>query len=410
MRNSPVYYGWYVLAASAASEMLVQGATSYASGLFVLPLQGEFHISRAAATLPVLILFAGAMLMAPLVGRALDTRSVRFVMPLGAILLAASFAGIAATRSLPLMALILFVPAAIAFMAAGPLNTSTLASRWFYSRRGLAQGLAAVATSGGSFTVIPLLGAAIQHYGWRQALFWEGVIVSVVIVALALLVLRDRPRDMGLQDHPENQGRPANVAADDHLRWTDILSSRAFWIPCLTLAAISATSQALVSSLVAYGVQLGMLPIAATLLISIFGIVAAITKVAAGLLADRINPRALLIVAALAMTASWILLSIFAVPAILFAAAGLAGVALGCALPTAAALVANSFGSGRFGQVMGWAYALTAALLLSSVIFAGVMFDKTKSYHVPFIVFAALLACISLLVLTVPPTRKTSVS
>ncbi len=412
MRNSPVYYGWFVLAASAVSEMLVQGATSYSAGLFVLPLQAEFHISRAVANLPVLILFAGAMLVAPLAGRALDTRSIRLVVPVGAVLLAASFAGIAVTHSLLVMALILFFPAAIAFMAAGPLNTSTLASRWFYRRRGLAQGFAAVATSAGGFTVVPLLSAAIQRHGWRPALFYEGVIESVIIVVLALLVLRDRPSDMGLQDHPENQGRSANAAKTrtPSVRWTDILFSGAFWIPCLTLAAISATSQAIVITLVPYGVQLGMTPVAAALPISVFAIVAAITKVSAGLLADRINQRFLLIVAALSMTLSWLALSFFAVPAALFAAAGLAGIALGCALPTTAGLVANSFGSARFGPVMGWGYALTAALLLSSVIFAGAMFDKTRSYHIPFMVFAVLLACISLLVMTVAPARKTSAS
>lgn len=410
MRNSPVYYGWFVLAASAVSEMLVQGATSYASGLFILPLQAEFHISRALASLPVLILFAGAMLIAPAVGRALDTRTIRLVMPLGAVLLAASFAGIAATHSLLVMALILFFPAAIAFMAAGPLNTSTLASRWFYRRRGLAQGLAAVATSGGGFTVVPLLSAAIQHYGWRAALLYEGLVEGVLIVGLALLVLRDRPSDMGLQDNPENQGRPANTAAVERVGWSEILFDRAFWIPCLTVAAISATSQALVTNLTPYGVQLGMMPLAAALPISAFAIAAAITKVVAGLLADRINQRFLLIVAALGMTSCWLSLSLFALPAVLFVAACLAGIALGCALPTAAGLVANSFGSPHFGQVMGCGYALTAALLLSSVIFAGIMFDKTKSYHVPFVVFAVLLACVSVLVMTVPPTRKTSVA
>lgn len=408
MRNSPVYYGWYVLAASAVSEMLVQGATAYASGLFVLPLQAEFHISRAVANLPVLILFAGAMLMAPLAGRALDVWSIRRVVPVGAILLAASFAGIAVTHSLAVMAVILVLPAAIAFMAAGPLSTSTLASRWFYRRRGLAQGFAAVATSAGGFIVVPLLGAAIQRHGWRAALFYEGVIEGVIIVALALLVLRDRPSSMGLQDHPENQGRPTNAPIAERLGWGEILFSRAFWIPCLTLAAISGTCQAIVITLVPYGVQLGMTPVAAALPISVFAIVAAITKVVAGLLADRINQRALLIVAALAMTASWLLLTVLALPPALFAAAGLAGLALGCALPTAAGLVAGSFGSARFGQVMGWGYALTAALLLSSVIFAGVMFDKTKSYHIPFLVFAVLLAGISLLVIMVAPVRKTS--
>lgn len=406
MRNSPFYYGWAVLAASAVSEMLVQGATAYAAGLFVLPLQAEFHISRAAANLPVLILFAGAMLIAPLVGRALDTRPIRLVVLLGAILLGLSFAAIAATHSLLVMAVILFLPAAVAFMAAGPLNTSTLASRWFYRRRGLAQGLAAVATSGGGFTVVPLLSAAIQRHGWRSALFYEGVIDAIIIVVLALLVLRDRPSDLGLQDHPENQGQLTNIFSRERLRWTDILFSRAFWIPCLVLAAISATAQAMVITLVAYGVQLGMTPIAAALPISAFAIVAAITKIVAGLLADRINQRFLLIVAALAMTVSWLCLSFFALPPALFVAACLAGVALGCSLPTTAGLIAANFGAARFGQVMGWGYALTAALLLSAVIFAGAMFDKTHSYHLPFTVFSVLLACISVLVMTVSPNRK----
>ena len=44
---TPFYYGWLILAATAVSELLAQGATSYAAGLFVLPLQNEFHISFA---------------------------------------------------------------------------------------------------------------------------------------------------------------------------------------------------------------------------------------------------------------------------------------------------------------------------------------------------------------------------
>src|SRR5882757_3198581 len=127
MRASPVYYGWFVLAASAISEMLVQGATSYSAGLFVLPLQAEFHISRANANSSVLILFFGAMLAAPLIGRILDAWPIRRVMTVGAVIFGLSFAGIATASSLWIMVLILLWPAAIAFMCLGPLNTSTLA-------------------------------------------------------------------------------------------------------------------------------------------------------------------------------------------------------------------------------------------------------------------------------------------
>ena len=66
---TPFYYGWLILAATAVSEMLVQGATSYAAGLFVLPLQsGISHLARQRQQ-PVLIMFLGAALVVALRGQ-----------------------------------------------------------------------------------------------------------------------------------------------------------------------------------------------------------------------------------------------------------------------------------------------------------------------------------------------------
>jgi MFS family permease len=406
----PVYYGWFVLAASAVSEMLVMGATAYASGLFVLPLQGEFHISRADANSSILILFLGASLAAPLVGKLLDRYPIRLVMTLGAIVLGLSFAGIALAPALWMMAVILLVPAAVAFMSLGPLNTSTLAARWFHRRRGLAMGIAAVATSGGGFIVVPLLSAAIQHYGWRQALLYEGAAMAVIIIALTLLVLRDRPSDLGLENHPENLTRDAVTPPPAHapLGLKMIFTSRAFWIPSLTLAAVSGTCQATVITLVPYGVQLGVTPGAAALLISAFAISAGTTKVVAGLLADHINQRLLLIGAAGFMTLSWLIPSLSPAYDALFASSCLAGIALGCALPTAAKLIATGFGPGRFGSVMGWTYALTLAMAILAVRFVGFMYDKFGGYHAAFQCFAALLAGLLLMTLLIAPSIRES--
>jgi MFS family permease len=406
---SPVYYGWFILAASAVSEMLVMGATAYASGLFVLPLQAEFHISRAAANSSVLILYLGAALASPAVGKLLDRFPIRLVMSLGAVVLGLSFAGIALAHALWVMAVILLLPAAVAFTSLGPLNTSTLAARWFHRRRGLALGIAAVATSGGGFTVVPLLSMAIQHYGWRQALLYEGVVMVVLIIALALLVLRDRPSDLGLENHPENLERDAVTPPPERasLHWKTVFTSRAFWVPSLTLAGVSGTCQATVITLVPYGVKLGVTPGAAALLISAFALCAGTTKVVAGLLADRINPRLLLIGAAAFMTLSWLIPSLSPAYSALFASSCLAGIALGCALPTAARLIATGFGPARFGSVMGWTYALTLAMAILAVLFVGFMYDKFGGYHAAFECFAALLAGLLLMTLLVAPvTRK----
>jgi MFS family permease len=388
---SPVYYGWFVLAASAVCELLAQGATSYAAGLFVLPLQAEFQLSRADANSSILILFLGSALAAPLVGKALDRYPIRLLVIGGVLLFSGALAVIAVTQSLWVMMLALFLPAAFGFMAIGPLTTSTLAARWFFKRRGLALGIAAVATSGGGLVVVPLLSQAIQTYGWRTALLYEAAIIAAIIIALTWLVLRDNPDSAGLGDHAENAGRTAK--ADAHAvkpRWTQILSRRAFWIPSLALANISGTCQAIVMTIVPYGVQLGASITAAAFIISAFAIAAAITKVLAGFLADYLNQRWLLVAATVLMIGAQLLLWLFPSYQALLIASCMAGASLGFALPTAAGLIAAGFGPASFGAAMGWTYAMVLAFAIIASRFIGAVFDMTQSYVPAFVTFAVL--------------------
>lgn len=394
MRALPFYYGWVVLVAGALAEMLAQGATSYAAGLFVLPLQAEFHLSRADASSAILILFCGVILASPLVGWAFDRYAIRWVMAAGALLFALSLAAIAMAPSPVVMALLLFIPAAFGFMAIGPLLTSTLAARWFWRRRGLALGIAAVATSGGGLLVVPFLSAAIAAHGWRQALLGEAVIVGIVIILLALLLVRDHPATLELDADPENAGRIPAVAAAT--RWHEVLASGDFWIPSLTLAAISGTAQAIVTLLVPYAAGLGHAVASAAFLVSAFAGAAAVTKIVAGLLADHLEQRLMLAAAALSMALAWLLLGLAASYAALLAASGLAGVALGCALPTTGALIAARFGAERFGGVMGATYCLISAAAIGAVRFSGWVFDRTGNYDFSFRSFAILLGCLLL--------------
>ena len=84
-----------------------------------------------------------------------------------------------------------------------------------------------------------LLARAIQQHGWRSALLYEAIAIDVIVTLLALLVIRDRPADMGLEKGSENQGRPDGVRQKSSLRWSAILGRRDFWIPSLTLASSS---------------------------------------------------------------------------------------------------------------------------------------------------------------------------
>ncbi len=384
-RQSPLlYYGWAVLAASAVIEMLAIGATSYSSGLFVLPLQSEYGLSRADASSSILILNFGAIFMAPFAGRFLDRQSIKYYVCAGALCFSLALAAIALTSSLTVMVLALLLPAAAGFTMLGPMNTATLASRWFFRHRGLALGIAAIATSGGGLVVTPFLSAAIQTYGWRSALLGEAVIFFVIIVVLALLVLKDNPFQAGLSGHKENDGRPdgeefsashAPAAIGNLLQARSILGDRRFWAPSLLLTIIASLCQVIIVSTPAYGHQLGFSMPQVVFLISAFSVAGALTKITAGVMADHWNKRTLLFTAALFMPLALALLCAFTSYAALLAAVCLAGIALGGCIPATGALIAARFGAARFGSVFGWTYALIFFGTIALVRFAGTMFD-----------------------------------
>jgi MFS family permease len=414
----PIYYGWWVLAAAALTEMLSIGSTSYAAGLFVLPLQHELSLSRAAANSSIPISFAGGALISPLVGYLLDRISIQWVIGLGAVGLGLGFAAISVTSSLPLMALALFVPIAFGAVAIGPLTSSTLASRWFYRRRGSALGLAALATSAGGIVVVPLLSIAIENFGWRTALQIEATLIVLIVIIAAFFVIRGGPADLNLQDHPENAGRPtadmpraqtqSASGAAIFLRYGDILMALNFWAIAIALGSLVGISQAIVITLVPYGTALGFAPVSAAFLISVFSISAAIVKVASGLLADIMERRTIMLAATLSMVLALVVLLSSSSYAMLLLGCCLAGVALGGILPSSAALVAACFGSPSFGRVMGAMYVVILGSSIASAWFVGAMFDRTGGYNVAFVTFLVIAggATLAALLVRTPPAKN----
>ncbi len=405
------YYGWFVLAASALTELLITGASSYAAGLFVLPLQAEFGLSRTAASSWILFLILGGIFAAPFAGRILDRYPIRLVTLVGIVCFSGAMAVIAVAPALWMMILALLIPAAMGYVVLGSLATATLASRWFFKRRGLALGLAAIATSGGGF-MAPFLARAIEAHGWRQALLGEAAMLFLVIATSALFVLKDNPFRAGLGDHPENLGRAdgallrepgrmGGTVAPRFGRWREILGNPGFWAPSLAIAATSGIAQAIVGLIPPYGHQLGFAAASSALLITIFAIAAAATKILVGVMADYWDSRLLLFCSLLVLPVA---LAIFyfltSYPALALASA-LAGVALGGVLPTVPALITARFGAARVGAVMGWSYALIGVALIAAVLSTGIVFDLTGSYRPGFaglLVFALVLAAIAVAV------------
>jgi MFS family permease len=394
-----IYPGWWVLSATFVCAMLVIGSTNYAFQLFVVPVEKEFGLSRAAVNQGLSLFMVGSALWSPFAGRVLDRLPAPTVMATGGILIAVAMNLIASTSSLWLIAGALVGPMALGAMLAGGLANTTVVSRWFRRRRGRALGIATVSSGAGGFVMIQVITWLIGRHGWRGALVWTGALIALSIGTLALVLIRSRPSDETL----ERAGELTGVAVDgvsSERAWSprQVLGQRNFWCIAFGTGLLMASDGAILASKIPYLLELGIEAQAASLLVACQTASSVVGKIGIGLAADRVDLRRLF--AAVALCHVLLLLVLIAQPsyAVLLVSLSLFGVGMGGVYPLLATLTAASFGSKSFGMVAGSMQLALLPVSIGLITFIGASHDRTGSYTLAFWVFIGVVLLASALV------------
>lgn len=377
------HYRWVILIAAFIVQLLAIGSTSYGFGLFVKPVSAEYGLSRADVNLGLIFLVSGSAIFSPLVGRAFDRFPARWLIMAGGILFGLSSLAIALIRDLYLIAFVIFAPLACGTVLLGPIMASTLVSRWFDDRRGQALGVVAVSSSTGGMLMVPVMSWLIERYDWRDATMLAGPGIAAITVIVAM-VMRERT--------PLLVARQSAGTDDVEERWTisGLVRSRDFWLLAGTIGILFSMSQALLSSLVAYGSDRGFSASQAAMLLSGVSLSSIIGKLLIGAMADRVDKRLLLGGVAALFGIFALILLMHPAFAVLIGGCLVAGAAIGGSLPLWAAIISARFGVGSFGAVMGWTAQMQLPLQLAALRFIGESYDRTGSYDLAFYVFVAL--------------------
>jgi sugar phosphate permease len=386
-----IYHGWWIVAAGFVCTMLAIGATTYSFGLFVAPLSEEFGLSRADANGGFIFLLIGFAVWAPLVGRLMDRLPARTVMTVGAALFAVGFTLIALARSPLIMGLAVLGPVSLGTVACGALASNTLTARWFRARRGRAMGVLAIATSAGGFVVPPLTALLMTQLGWRGALGVLGVLVFVIASVCVGVLVRDRPTDLGLEFDGDSAAARGAASPVAERSWPigALLRNANFWLIAWGTGILLAADQALLASMIPYGIDAGFGAQRAAWLVSCLTLSAIFGKLGIGMLADRIDKRRLFTaVAACNLAFLGVLLSAPGFVTLMFACCVI-GLAIGGTYPLWMTMTADCFGSTSFGAVMGTMNFIVMPFSIASIRFIGEVFDRTGSYDLAFQVFIA---------------------
>ena len=385
--DAPGFYGWKILAIVFLAQMLAMGTTVYGFGVFVKPLTEEFGVSRATLNQGFVVFMIGMGLFSPLLGRLLDRYRIRYIMAAGAALMGIGFCALGICKTLDQMALVVALPIALGAAAIGPLVASTLVANWFSRQRGRALGISSAATSLGGALVVPLAAVCVEQFGWRAALVAQGAVIAAVIGLLALAFIHNHPRDIDLQ--PDGDSAPPDIGktAAEQTQAQSWWRSRNFWCITLSVGLCFAINQAFLVSLIPYATDLGIGLKQATLLLSCSSVASIAGKLVIGACADRVEKRFLMLLVIACIILQMAVLIFEPGYGVLLIICTLAGFAIGGELPVWGALVAECFGSARYGSVMGAMSAANTALGLTAVHFIGAMFDRNGNYAFAFQLF-----------------------
>jgi MFS family permease len=361
----------------AATAMI---ATTYS--FIALPLIREFKLSQGTALLAMTVLSGTGAVLTPLLGNLMDRVSVRRMMVLGGLALAAGYAAISLATSFIQVLVIFALLVAPANVLLGPVAATVLLSRWFADRRGLAMGIAIAGISAGTFMFPRIVQTMLDTWEWREALQLFSLLLLVWTVPAALMAV-DRPADRGL--YPDGADEPsatvkAEIARDPVTVW-EVISNPAFWMLALTVAIVTSGMKGMITNLARIGLNAGIEPAEAATFASVYAACGFISKLNFAALADRIGARVLMFaslggvalgMACLAQTGSGYWTIAIGI--------GIVGMFGGLMVPIESYLAPRIFGQRAVGKAMGLlAGTILLTLLISPPLF-GYIFDLTGSF------------------------------
>ncbi len=197
------------------------------------------------------------------------------------------------------------------FMAGlGDVAIAGVLTAWVRHGRGAAMGFVYAASNVAGFFVPQVFAAGVEARGWRPTLLWMGLAGGGAILPFAWIAGRRAPS----MPSPEASAAAAAAAATDARALTlgEALRTRSFWLLLLGIFAFFVFFLGMNDAFVAFMLDLGMSRQEAAFTYALATGAGGLSKLVAGVLGDRLHPKATLLFDHALLVASALLL--FALP------------------------------------------------------------------------------------------------
>ena len=401
-RLLPFYYGWVVVGASGTAVFARMAPAITTLTVFIYPMSQELGWSRTLISGTVSAGAISALALSPAIGWCIDRFGSRPVLVISTLVLGLAMTSLA-WATIPITFYLAYAAGRVVFHTSAPIAASTVISRWFVRMRGRAIGALFVCNAAGGILFTMLAAILIGQHGVNVAWAAIGVVVLAVSVLPNLLLVVERPEEMGLGPDGENDestaplaGARGDVAPEESWTAGEAVRSTAFWALLMVGLVHFFIHTGVSVHIAAYLRDQGLSAANAAAAVSFSWAVSGVSAVLWGWALERVQPRLLysIIMVCLAGTS----LVLMFVPGALgaYCAAFLIGTLSAGGLVVPAVVYGDFFGRAHLGTIRGIGETGVLIGQAAGPLFAGLMFDLRGSYTLVFTVYAAM-ACAGIL-------------
>jgi len=407
-----LHRAWFV-AGITMGALIAAAAFRSSTGALIEPIEDDFGWSRGVTSGAVTLNLVVYGLTAPFAAALMERFGIRRVVS-ASLALVALGSGLTLVMTSPWQLWLLWgFAVGIGTGSLALVFGAIVANRWFVTHRGVVVGVFSAASSTGQLVFLPVIAYLADGPGWR----WAAGVVSgfaLVLVPLVLLLLRDRPEDVGTTAYGAAPDAPLTTPVTPtsgaaRLALTtlrDSARSRTFWILFVTFWICGWSTNGLIGThFIPAAHDHGMPPTTAANLLALIGVFDILGTVASGWLTDKVDPRKLLFGYYFLRGLSLLFVSSLLGPDVhpsLFVFVVFYGLDWVATVPPTVALCREHFGIERSGVVFGWVFAshMVGAGIAAS--YAGVIRQETGGYLVAWLTAGGLCLLAAGLCLLIP--------
>ncbi len=292
--RSSFFYGWVMVFMGGLGVFFSGPGQTYSVSVFIDSYIAEFGWSRSFVS----ALYSGGTVAAGFllfyIGRLIDRFGHRKMMPLIAGILSLACVWMSIVIH-PLMLFFGFFLIRLFGQGSMTLVSTTLIPQWFEKKRGRALSFSVLGGVASSALLPPLNSWIIYNYDWRLGWQFWAVLLLVVMVPLAIVLVRNRPEDIGQltdgEPHPKKGEEQPGNNDDKSITLERAKKGLTFWLLLFCVFVPAMVNTGLTFHHVSIMDQQGIDPLFAATILGLQAVFALPFNFLAGFLLDRYPPR-----------------------------------------------------------------------------------------------------------------------